>query len=640
MRFGGWLALGVALWAGAVAAQPEPEIVDPTPDDLTDPGFQLDWEEVLPGITLSKPTGMAFLGTKEFEEFLVLEKETGHVRHFLSRVEQPLALDLAVDRCGDRGLIGIALHPGFEPGAHVPDPDHPEKDWVYLSYHDNAGNPDGCGDTAAVFHVDRYTWNGTALVNPVSMYTRDLGAAEITAVGGVITTTEEFQLIAPVTLVTRLFILMGSLGHDGKLQNNKTGPDLDDTSVLLRLNDDGTTPLDNPFDDPDTAAPETKDRYFAYGIRDPRGVATDPVAQKVWFTEYSDTGKPDEINLLLSASNGGYKAYQGFKEPKDIPKNTEIGYPLFDLAQTSTAPKKPVSTFLLPRFSFENGAVKPTGIAFGGTEVGPQHREDVFVGTQEGNLYRFPVHSARSGFTLTGSLADTIANVADPTAIPPRPEPDDLKEIWIGKRFGVISELEEGADGSIYSVDQDGGKIYRVFFNAARDLEVVSAKVPTKISISAKKPVVSKVVRVNIVNHGDVSERIDSHQELNAFLGLEIVGVPPANCAPPAFDAVDPKYVSPPYSYPIGIKNNGGKLAIDIEVQWTCQNGPGDPAPVAGVPDFETRFHLDPTAIGVPEPVGGAEAYDNECPRAPLGDDPGCGPKGGGDAFVTDIIEK
>src|SRR5262245_2243166 len=117
MRFRGWwAALGVLLLAAAAAAQPE--INDPTPDDPDAPGFQLAVQEVLAGFALDAPGGMAFLGTRDTEDFLLLEKHTGHVRHFVRvtpqppvREEQPLALDLDVDTCGDRGLIGIALHP-------------------------------------------------------------------------------------------------------------------------------------------------------------------------------------------------------------------------------------------------------------------------------------------------------------------------------------------------------------------------------------------------------------------------------------------------------------------------------------------------------------------------------------------------
>ena len=125
-------------------------------------------------------------------------------------------------------------------------------------------------------------------------------------------------------------------------------------------------------------------------------------------------------------------------------------------------------------------------------------------------------------------------------------------------------------------------------------------------------------LRVTVVNHGEVPERIESHQELVDFLGVEITGRAPTNCATPEFDAVDPKYVLPPYDYPIGIKAEGGKLTIEVSVQWACENGDG-PTPVAGVPDFDVGFHLNPSAIGVPD-------------EEPANDDFG--------PIVTDIIEK
>lgn len=623
MRFGRWLPFCVALWAAAAATAQT--IVDPDGKE-----GELDWqlanENVVltfTGGALTLPSGLVFIGTKEDEEFLVLERDSGKVRHFTSRVEAASpALDLAVDTCGDRGLLGIALHPHFERGVPAVDAEDPEHDWVYVSYH--SGAVDTCADGAAVFHVDRYTWNGTALVNPVSMYTKDLTAGETTRVGGAIATSLELQLVVPITEIPRLYILIGSLGRDGQLQNNADGPGPDDTSVLLRLDDDGTTPQDNPFDDPDTNAPETKDRYFAYGVGDPRGMVTDPVSQTPWFAEYSDEGKPDEINLLLPANNGGYSDYQGFIDERNIPDNDDDDYPLFDLAMTDEqdpADEEPVSTFLLPRFSFEVESIEPTAVAFGGTEVGPQHREDLFVGTQDGKLLRFHVEPFRAGFELTGVLADTIAQKEviddDGDDVDEGREADALTDIVIGEGYDPISELEAGVDGSIYVV-QESGAIDRVFFDARRDLAAVGLKGPKKISLSAKKPVVSKSLRVTVVNNGEVPERIDNHTELVAFLGVEITPVGPASCLTPEFDAVDPKYVLPPYSYPIGIKAEGGKLTIEVSVEWECDNG-DLPAPVAGVPDFETSMHLNPLAIGVPD-------------EDPANDDFG--------PIVTDIIEK
>ena len=646
-----WLAAALAAVLGAGAAAADPTIVDPDgPDGPLD--WKLDVQRVLDDSTLSGTSGLAFFGKKEDQEFFALEHKTGRVRHFKKvagvEVDQGDALDLSVDTCGDRGLMGIALHPSFDPTpTPVTDPPTvrpPQQDWVYVSWFGSADAP-GCGPSAAVLHVGRYTWDGTHLVNPTSVFTKDYTADQTTAVGGLVATTLEIKLTPPVTTLPHLYVLIGSLGGDGKLQNHAGGADLDDTSVMIRLDEDGSTSVDNPFNDPDTALPETKDRYFAYGIHDPRGVAVDPAAQTLWFTDYADPGQPyDEIDLMFQASNGGYQPIQGcFKDPKvansvpdcqkKLPPNLVGGapnsdYPLFDLAQSNDTPPKPVSTYLNPRFSFEDDAVKPTGVAFGGTEVGPQHRQDLFVGTGDGRLLRFHVEQLRSGLTLTGELADGIAQKGDPNVDPPRPA-DDLKDVLIATGFAAISALATGVDGSIYVADASGS-VWRVFFDAQRDLAVVSVKAPAKISTSAKKPVVSKSIRITVVNNGEVSERIDSHQELMNFLGVTITPTGSSSCTNTlSFDAIDPKYVSPPYSYPIGIKDSGGKLVIDVSVQWTCSPS------AAGMPDFETTVHLNPLAIGVVD----THPENDVCFRPPSGTDPGCGAKKGG-PIVTDVIQK
>ncbi len=93
----------------------------------------------------------------------------------------------------------------------------------------------------------------------------------------------------------KLYVVIGDNGRRGWLQNlaeGPTPPTADDqfgapapdnahlTGVVLRLNDDGTTPRDNPFS-------EAADRFrgqvadniknvFAYGLRNSFGMAFDP----------------------------------------------------------------------------------------------------------------------------------------------------------------------------------------------------------------------------------------------------------------------------------------------------------------------------------------------------------------------------
>jgi len=637
MRLGGWLALLLALWAGAAAAQPV--IVDPDPDD-DEVDWQLSLEHVLSG--LSAPVGFVFVGTKEDEAMLVLEKN-GRVRRFVNRLPVlPDAFDLPVDNCGERGAMGIALHTRF--GESPPPTDPPPPNRVYLSYHTDAGRTDDGCDGDAILRVERYAWNGTTLVKDLepapgpadnTRFTPyELAVNATSQLGGLIASTTEFRLTEPIGAQDLLYILIGSLGRQGTLQNNRDvqPPVLDDTSVMLRLTAEGGLPVDNPLDDPQVDEVQTQDRYHSYGVHDPRGIARDPVGGSIWFTDEGDPAappaadRPDEINLFFGASNGGYSDYQGFQDGRNIPKNDEPTYTLVDLAKTITddpADSEPISTYLNPRFSFEVPTIKPTGIAFGGAEVGPQHREDAFVGTEDGKLLRFKVEPFRNGFLLLGPLGDTIAQDANPSADPPR-EADSLETVLIAQGFGAISDLEAGVDGSMYVMDGANGSIYRVFFDAVRDLGILSVKAPTKISLSTKKPSVSKRIKVVLVNNGETPERIDDQAELDGLLGVSITPFGGSSCTPLVGTGVEPWY-----GFPIGVAP-GDKLPLQVEVAWTCAT------PTAGgVPDYATTFSLNDAAIGIDD----QDPSNDTCPRPPAGGDPGCGAKGGAN-LLTDVIQK
>ena len=79
---------------------------------LTDPNLTV--RAVISG--LEQPTSMAFIGANEF---LVLEKASGRVKHVLNGALVQIALDLAVNNASERGLLGIALHPQFATNRFV-----------------------------------------------------------------------------------------------------------------------------------------------------------------------------------------------------------------------------------------------------------------------------------------------------------------------------------------------------------------------------------------------------------------------------------------------------------------------------------------------------------------------------------------
>jgi glucose/arabinose dehydrogenase len=211
---------------------------------------------------LAQPTTMAFLAANDF---LVLEKASGQVKHVVNGAVVGTALDLDVNSGSERGLLGIALHPKFH--------SDPASRFVYLYWTESTTGGDTTELSATPLlgnRVDRFRWDGTSLTPDRNLVRlRALQPpfdAEPTPTagrgnhdGGVI----EFGPDG------KLYIFTGDVGRRGWMQNlvngpyqpgdprfgtddNFGGPEPDDahlTGVILRLNDDGSTPTDNPFTD-------------------------------------------------------------------------------------------------------------------------------------------------------------------------------------------------------------------------------------------------------------------------------------------------------------------------------------------------------------------------------------------------------
>src|SRR5262245_46005787 len=106
----------------------------------------------------------------------------------------------------------------------------------------------------------------------------------------------------------KLYIFIGDNGRRGQLQNlpdGPFGPGIPDdqfggpepdnahlTGVVLRLNDDGTTPADNPFFAAGAAlggeVGANIQKIFSYGHRNSFGMAFDPFSGKLWLQENGD----------------------------------------------------------------------------------------------------------------------------------------------------------------------------------------------------------------------------------------------------------------------------------------------------------------------------------------------------------------
>jgi aldose sugar dehydrogenase len=201
---------------------------------------------------LVTPTTMAFLGANDM---LVLEKITGRVQRVVGGAVHSTVLDLAVNFGSERGLLGVALHPDF-----------PADPGVYLYWTESTTGTDTSvlGETPLLGNrVDRFVWNGSALsfdrnLIRIRAIQQDAGQpARGNHDGGVLAFGRD----------GKLYVFVGDLGRRGHLQNLPCGPTPtcpgptvpDDqfggpepdnahlSGVVLRLNDDGTAPADNPF---------------------------------------------------------------------------------------------------------------------------------------------------------------------------------------------------------------------------------------------------------------------------------------------------------------------------------------------------------------------------------------------------------
>jgi len=395
---------------------------------LNDPGLEV--KEVVSG--LAQPTTMAFIAPGDI---LVLQKANGQVRRVINGMLQSgQVLDVAVDSASERGLLGIALHPEF-----------PTTPFIYLYYTESGTGSDTAGSPTPLGNrIYRYTWNGSTLVSPLLIL--DLPVTPGPNHNG------GTMIFGPDG---KLYVVIGELNRNGQLQNNSGGSAPDNTGVIFRLNDDGSTPIDNPFaSQPDLA------KYFAYGVRNSFGLAFDPLTDELWDTE-NGPANYDEINLVEPGFNSGWNRIMG-----------PVGR---DAAGTSDLVQFPGSHYGDPKFSWFS-TVGPTGIVFfNSIQLGTQYQNDLLVGDiNNGNLYHFKPNLARNGFLFQDpALADLVADDAG-----------ELQEVIFGTGFGGITDLKVGPDGLLYVVSFVQGKIFVV----SRASTFVPSEAPL-VNISTRGPV-------------------------------------------------------------------------------------------------------------------------------------------------------
>jgi aldose sugar dehydrogenase len=393
---------------------------------LTDPSLTV--ETVISG--LPQPIAIEFLRPDDPNRFFVLERTTGRVKLVENGVVTATVLDLPVNSNSERGLLGIALHPDFANNGYV-----------YLYYSLSSTGSDSTTQAAWIDNrVERYTWNGSALVNPVLIvaFPRDPTQANgPNHNGGVI-------LFGPDG---KLYGVTGDLNR-GSFTNPRIEQNTSSTAVagvggIFRLNPDGSIPPDNPFI---THSDPRIQHLWAYGIRNSFGMTFDALTARLWLTE-NGPNVYDEINLVERGFNSGWLKIMGpDARNATYTENNNTAFNASDLVMLPNAYyADPIFSWLTPIGVTSIGFLRSARFD-GGT------RDQVVVGeTNNGQLYFFRMNASRDDFILTGALAD---RVADSTA-------ERNMSRW-GTGWGVVTDLKIGPDGYLYVCSIFAGRVYRV----------------------------------------------------------------------------------------------------------------------------------------------------------------------------------
>jgi glucose/arabinose dehydrogenase len=268
---------------------------------------------------LSNPWSLAFLP----DGSMLLTERPGRLRLIRNGVldPKPIVDGVPTVRAGSfSGLMDVVLHPRFA-----------ENQFVYLSYNKPVN------EKQVTLGLARGRWNGHALTDVKDIFVAGPGTSD----------------------ASRL-----AFGRDGTLfmstgggSNGAQNPATHGGKVL-RLNDDGSVPADNPFVGRADHAPEV----YSLGHRNSLGLAIHPGTGDLWQHEQGPNGG-DEMNVIRPGAN--------------------YGWPLVSYGRTYAGPWQSEQFW---RAGFEQPVVlwvpsiALSGLAFYTGDRLPKWKGDVFVG--------------------------------------------------------------------------------------------------------------------------------------------------------------------------------------------------------------------------------------------------------------------
>lgn len=281
------------------------------------------------------------------------------------------------------GYMDIALHPDFA-----------SNQLVYLAYTKPVG-----ADQQRSLAIGRGRWTGTALEG-----FEDIWGGKDPSVSG----------------AARI-----AFGKDNKLFIATAGRDPQDASTaggkVLRINDDGSMPADNPFAGKGNARADV----YSIGHRSSLGLTVHPATGAVWQNENGPNGG-DEINLIEPGKN--------------------YGWPLVSLGRDYSGPwqsEGPNHTGYQGPVVYWMPAIAVSGMTFYNSDVMPKWKGSLFVGSLRtgevpgtGHLERIVLNEKYEEFRRESLLVDLHQRMRDV-----RQGPDGFLYVATEEKDGVVLRI-------------------------------------------------------------------------------------------------------------------------------------------------------------------------------------------------------
>lgn len=248
----------------------------------------------------------------------------------------PVASIPAVFARGQGGLLDIRLHPEFTKNRYI-----------YLSYAHGSRRGNHTRVARAIYEVRRvFDWQVIFETNTAKPGTQHFGSRLCWLPDGT------------------LLISVGDGGNpplmlNGRLMRENAQDRSNQLGSVVRINDDGTIPADNPFAD----AQGTRLDIFSYGHRNIQGLTYDTTRNTIWATEHGALGG-DELNRLRAGNNYGWPVVTYSREYFDGSKISP------HVSMPGTVP--PLAVWLT--------AIAPSGLTLYTGNKFPAWKGDLFAG--------------------------------------------------------------------------------------------------------------------------------------------------------------------------------------------------------------------------------------------------------------------